>query len=256
MAIKIRSSASGYKQAGCKVCIYSGAGVGKTMTAAATSPDPLVIMTERGGEASLSKRNIEKVYGKDTPGINYDVPIIQAYTSSQVDEAIKYAKASDHKTIVFDSGTELSKILFRYYCKDSDKRGAYGEMFIETDRILRGFQKISKHVVILCQKARTSDEDTGITLYGPSFEGLAMQNDFPYLYGDIFSLEIDEEDDEELTRVLRTCTLYSSYIAKNRSGVLDDFEEPNLTKLFAKLRDNQSAPLNKKKVKAKKKRSK
>tara|TARA_A200000159_G_scaffold19571_2_gene16170 strand:- start:1938 stop:2690 length:753 start_codon:yes stop_codon:yes gene_type:complete len=236
---------------GVKCAIYSDAGGGKTLLAA-TAPRPLVIMVEKTGADSLTTENIKRVYG-DQKKITYDVPVIEAHTVEQFDEAVNFVRESkDYDTIIVDSMSELSKIRLKDELPHhKNAMQAYGVLAQEMDDMVREMRDDDKNWVFLFHKGRedTYDEDgeKSGTQYVPDFEGQKMNHDFPYLIGDIYFIDVDPDDESgNPARRLRTAKGDTAYLAKNRRGGLDILEDMHLGKIFWKLKKKKSTRIKKK----------
>lgn len=243
MSIKIRSSKTISHKGGIKVAIHSLAGMGKTMLAA-SCPKPVVILTERTGADCLTEANIKDVWsvdGKLKKGIVTDIPIIEAYTTSDIEEAITFCRNSDdYETIIFDSVSEMSKLRLKEALPNhKNAMQAYGVMAAHVDQLIREMRDDPKNWVFLFHSEREdvyNDEgEASSTMYVPGFEGQKMQNEFPYLIGDVYALVSEFDDEGQENRVLRTRQGDSTYYAKNRRGRLDELEEPHIGRIFWKL---------------------
>ena len=94
---------------------------------------------------------------------------------------------------------------------------------------------------------RLRDEGQGNNvLYMPSMVGAKLPQAIPYLFDEVFALRVDKNDEGETTRWLQTEKDWQ-YEAKDRSGVLDQFEVSDLTHIFLKVRDglDKSKTINK-----------
>lgn len=239
MSVKVRSSKTISNKGGIKIAVHSKAGMGKTMLAA-SCPKPVVILCERTGADSLTERNIREVWG-DKKGITYDIPIIEAYTPAEIEEAIDFVRASDdYETIIFDSVSEMSKIMLKEELPNhKNAMQAYGLMAQNVDKLIRDMRDDPKNWVFLFHSGREDvydDEgEPSSTQFIPGFEGQKMNNEFPFLIGDIYCLVADFDEQGEEKRMLRTRTGDTTYYAKNRRGLLDELEEPHMGRIFWKL---------------------
>lgn len=241
MAVKIKSSNLLVGKGGIKVAVHSAAGMGKTMLAA-TCPKPVIIMTERTGVDSLSEKNIKAVFG-DQKGITYKIPVIEAYTIPDIEEAIDLVRNDDRfETVIFDSCSEMSKIkLNDALPKHNNKLQAYGELALDVDHLLREMRDDEKNWVWLFHSGRDElfdDEGDAVgTTIIPNFEGQKLNTEFPFLIGEVYCIvsEFDEDTGKE-TRMLRTRQGDTAYVAKNRRGGLDELEPVHMGRIFWKLR--------------------
>lgn len=238
MAIKLLSSDEEAQAHGVKVLVYARAGLGKTLMMA-TAPDPVLISAE-SGLLCLRKENIAKVYGADDPDISYIIPVIKIATLKDLIEAYEWARSSkeanDFQTIGIDSLSEIAEVVLADAKKGlKDPRQAYMVLMTELNDIIRKFRDLKgKHVYMTAKMERNKDEGTGLQLYGPSLPGAKLGQAAPYFYDEVFHLGINQVKGEATYRYLRTQPDLQ-YEAKDRSGSLDEIEEPNLTKIFNKI---------------------
>lgn len=221
MAIKIIST---NKSAGSvKAIIYGESGVGKTMLAG-TARVPLILSAE-AGLLSLSDKNIDSVEIKTPEDI---MEMYEFITESE--DAKKY------ETIVLDSITEIAQVYLGVLkSKHKDPRAAYGELNDDLSKLIRAFRDIShKHVYFIAKSAKIEDE-SGISINRPVMPGKSLLNDLPYNFDLCMALRIGKTEDGDTYRYLQTAA-QPQYICKDRSGCLDDVEEPDLGKIFNKIK--------------------
>lgn len=222
---------------GIKMAVYGKSGIGKT-TLMSTAPNPIIISCE-SGLLSLA----------DT-----DVDYIEIDNYEDIDEAFDFVVDSDYETICIDSISEIAEVMLSHFKEDTrDPRQAYGRMNDEMTKMIRKFRDIKgKHVVFSAKMKKGKDED-GVILYNVSMPGNSLMQDVPFFFDEVLFMTVMENDDGDEFRVLKTQATYS-YEAKDRSGSLNEIEEPNLKKIFAKIAGETSskkASKNKKKPKKK-----
>ena len=203
-----------------KMLCYGESGIGKTVMSA-TAPRPIIISAEQG-LLSLAER---------------DMPVIEVTTLEEVKQAYAFLKDSDdYDTICIDSISELAeKLLVEFKKETKDPRKAYGRIGDEMSEIIRKFRDIpNKHVYMIAKQARLKDEYTGKITHIPSMPGQQLPMSLPYLFDLVVCMRIGKVDKKEY-RYLQTQPT-PLYEAKDRSGKLNEKEEPNLTKLFDKVR--------------------
>lgn len=223
MALHFTTTGAAAKSHGIKVLVHGRAGAGKT-TLASTAPDPIILSAEAG---LLSLADTE-------------IPTILITTFTELEEAYNFIVQSEHakqfKTICLDSITEIAEqCLAAEKLKTRDPRRAYGEMQDEVLKWVKKFRDMKgRHVYFSCKQESVKDEMSGVTLYGPRMPGRQVGPQLPYLFDEVFSLEVGNTPEGKTFRYIRTKTSMQ-YEAKDRSGKLDEFEEPNLAKLFDKM---------------------
>ena len=223
MALSIVSTKGASEDHGIKALIYGKAGAGKT-SLAKTAPNPIILSAESG---ILSLRDVE-------------LPMIKIETVDDLSEAHEWlessADAKQFQTVFIDSISEIGEtVLANAKRQVKDPRQAYGELIEKMTMLIRSFRDLSGfHVVMLAKQEPTKDEMTGVVLYGPSMPGAKLGNQLPYLFDEVFRLGIGKTQDGTLYRFFQTQPDFQ-YEAKDRSGVLDAMEMPDLTHIFNKI---------------------
>jgi hypothetical protein len=201
----------------------------------ATAPNPIIISAERGLLSLADK----------------DVPVINVTTPDEFEEAYQLVLTSkDYETICIDSISEVAEVMLsKYQGKYADGRKAYGELNIESMKLMRKFRDIfGKHVFMIAKELRITDDYTGITSFVPSLPGKTLVRENPYLFDEVFSMQIGETNKDGVTESYRFLQTQPSitHLAKDRSGKLNPIERPNLTMIVNKIM-GKSAPKTQKK---------
>lgn len=226
---------------GVAVLVYGGAGEGKTLLCA-TAPKPVILSAE-SGLLSLNRRNIERVYGVNTPGVTYDIPTMQISTVD--DLAAAYAWFSNPAnnarsyfgTICLDSLSEIAEVVLSNAKKlVKDPRQAYGELIEKTTALVRAFRDLAGFNKYMAAKMEfAKDEASGANKYQPAMPGAKLGQQLPYFFDEVFCLRTSQaQANVKGYRYLQTQPDFQ-YVAKDRSGVLDEVERPNLTHIFNKI---------------------
>jgi phage nucleotide-binding protein len=206
-----------------KVLVYADSGVGKT-TLIKTAPNPIIISTE-SGLLPLSGLNI---------------PVIKVTTYDDLIEAFQYVtditNMDSFDTICLDSITDLAESILTSYKKDhKDPRQAYGKLNDDIAEIIRAFRDIDTHHVYFTAKMnRVEDSNSGMARYGAMMPGRTLSQQVPYFFDEVLCLQMAEDEDGVKYRYLQTQPSVT-HTAKDRSGKLNDPEEPDLTKIFNKI---------------------
>ncbi len=203
-----------------KMLCYGSSGVGKTMLSA-TAPKPVIISAERG-LLSLARQ---------------DVPVIEVRNLDEAREAYRYVfKSNEFLTVCLDSISELAeRILANNKKNTKDGRKAYGDMNDEVAELIRDYRDIpDKHVYMISKEVRFIDEVTGKVNYEPLMPGKTLKNNLPYFYDIVACMRIGKTPEKKEFRYLQTQPSVQ-YMAKDRSGLLEAMEKPDLTKLFNKI---------------------
>ena len=217
---------------GVKVLVYSNAGIGKTMLCA-TAPCPLIISAE-SGLLSLTPKNIERVFGANTPGICYDIPVAPISSIRDLEEVYNMLKAGTQiKTACLDSLSEIAEVCLRNaMATNNDGRAAYGDMSTEIISWCKKFRDLPNIHCYFSSKQGFSEDSRK---NGPSLPGRVLDRELPYLFDEVLQLDLYEQEGSLPQRFLRTSPDLKNY-AKDRSGALDpNGERANLTYLFDKI---------------------
>lgn len=223
MALQFTTTGEASIEHGIKMLVYAPSGHGKT-TLGATLPDVLILSAEAG---LLSIRHL-------------NIPVIVIKSYQDLLEAYTWITTSPHaagfKSIVLDSISEIAEIvLATNKATAKDPRQAYGAMNDQITELVRNWRDLpGKHVLFIAKQDREKDEKTGFMMYGPGMPGKQLGQDIDHFFDEVFYLGIGELADKTQYRFLRTRP-DNQYRAKDRSRALDEFEEPDLTKIIAKI---------------------
>jgi len=239
LAVQLIGTAELARTHGVKICCYSRAGMGKTMLVA-TCPTPVMISAE-SGVLSLAQANIERVFGVNTPGITYNIPVIQVTNAQQLQEAHQWAmgsvEAQQFQTVCLDSISEIGElVLVNAKAQVKDNRQAYGEMIEKMNMTIKAFRDLyGKHVYMSAKEERSKDEATGSVMGGPMMPGAKLGSQLPYLYDELFHLSKAKDPASGSDyRYLRTQPDFN-FEAKDRSGALLEVEVPHIGYLIDKI---------------------
>lgn len=224
-------------QHGAKVLTYAGSGAGKTMLCA-TAPKPVIISAE-AGLLSLNRRNLERVHGVGNPHVTYDIPVMQVTNIDQLTEAYMFfardPNARHFTTICLDSLTEIGEVVLSNAKKTvKDPRQAYGELIERVTWLVKAFRDLPGWHIYMSAKMEAMDTGAGVMKFGPSMPGSKLGQALPYLFDEVFRLAIVQDQQGNKYRAIQT-EEDMQYTAKDRSGVLDKLERPDLTYIFNKL---------------------
>lgn len=234
MAIKIKSVKEAVEDNGIKMLVHGPAGVGKTCLCA-TGGCPTLIISAEAGLLSIANA---PAYVEVTEEISSIEELEDVY-----DYLIGEGKGK-YELVCLDSVSEIAEVLLaEEKSKNKDARAAYGNLSERMTKIMRMFRDLPNiHVLFTCKQKRFEDNDTGIVSFVPSLPGAALTQSISYLFDEVFALRVEKDTGEEGEsfdyRTLQ-CDRDRKYEAKDRSGNLDMFEEPNLKRLLVKIRDEE-----------------
>lgn len=198
---------------GVKLLMYGASGSGKT-TLIKTAPKPFIISSESG---------LLSLAGED-------IPAVEVTSEEGLEEAYNYVVKSEYETICLDSVSDIAEsILGEYKGKFSDGRQAYGKLNDVMGKWIRKFRDIKgKHVYITAKEHKV--DMNGVNIAQPSMPGQTLTNNIPYYFDLLMRLEADKKGN----RTVHTKQTFTQ-TCKDRSGKLDDKEEPDLTAIINKI---------------------
>lgn len=223
MALQFTTTKEASTDQGVKMLVYAPAGHGKTVLGS-TMPGVLILSAEAG---------LLSIRGKD-------IPVIVIKTYQDLLDAYTWITTSPHaasiQSVVLDSVSEIAEIVLSFNkAMVTDKRQAYGTMNDQITELIRNWRDLpKKHVLFIAKQEREKDERTGFLLYGPGMPGKQLTQGIDHFFDEVFYLGIGELADKTQYRFLRTRP-NNEYRAKDRSGVLDEFEKPDLTHIINKI---------------------
>ena len=202
--------------------VYGQAGAGKT-TLIRTLPKPLILSSE-AGLLSLSESTI---------------PYIEVNNFDDLKESFTWLKSSDEakkfESVALDSISEVAEVVLAYeMSRSKDGRAAYGEMNTIMINLIRGFRDIQKKNVLFTTKLEKAQDETGRILYSPSMPGKTLTQQIPYFFDEVMALRVEKDSEGRPCRAL-LCNPDGLWTAKDRSGVLSDWEGPDLGALISKI---------------------
>jgi phage nucleotide-binding protein len=223
MAIKLTTTREAAQSNGIKMLVYGGAGSGKTTLASTTGGKTLIVSAESG---LMSLRD-------------HDIDAIEVSTIDDVFEAYQYVQSGDglaYEWICLDSLSEIAEACLAAEKKNTqDPRAAYGETAEKMLRLIKEFRDLPQRNIYMSAKmSREKDESTGAFLYGAMMPGRQLGPQLPYLFDLVCAMRCETNAEGESVRSLQTFKDLQ-YDCKDRSGVLESFESPNLSTIRSKI---------------------
>lgn len=221
-----------------KALVYGDAGVGKTLLCA-TMPRPFILSAE-SGLLSLNKQNLERVYGVNNPNITYDIPYATIKTVEDLDAAYQYFALNPQarqyfRSLCLDSLSEIAeRILNNIKRTVKDPRQAYGEVIERVETRVREFRDLAGYHVLMTAKMEPMKSADGIVRWAPMMPGSKLGPNLPYFFDEVYRLGVNKTADGKKYRFLQT-DMDLQYVAKDRSGRLDEIERPEMWYLIQKM---------------------
>lgn len=221
MAIKLTTTKEAATLHGLKCLVHGPAGAGKTTLAKTAGPGTIIISAEAG---LLSLRDS-------------DIPVIEVKTLDDIKEAYSYVLEQNGSInwIILDSISEIAEtVLASEKAHAKDARQAYGALQDSMMQLMKAFRDISGKNVVFTAKQEYIKDDVGVSTYKPMMPGQKLAQQIPYLFDLVFALRVEPDADNNMIRYLQTGRDLQ-YDAKDRSGVLDMYEPPDLTHIANKI---------------------
>lgn len=220
MAVNLRSTST-VAADGLKVLVYAGSGAGKT-TLIGSLPSPIIISAE-AGLLSLA---------------DYDIPFIEVTDMASLKEAYSFVsskEASKFQSVAIDSISEIAEVVLSAEKKIAkDVRQAYGQLQEQVTDLIRAFRDLSGKNVYMSAKMEKSQDEHGRMMYGPSMPGTKLGQQLPFYFDEVFALRVEKDEEGKIVRMLQT-EADPSYVAKDRSGKLDSWEQADLGFIINKI---------------------
>lgn len=223
MAITLKNTRDVSTEKGVKILVHGVSGCGKT-TLIKTLANPLVLSAESGLLVLQ----------------DHDIPYIEIGTLDELTEAYNWVSTNEEArqfdTICLDSISEIAEVVLAAE-KDvaKDPRQAYGAMQDQMSKIIRAFRDLEGFNVYFSAKTEKEKDDTGRLLWSPMMPGNKMGQALPYFFDEVFALRVEKDEAGENVRMIQTDN-DGVWSAKDRSGRLDFWEEPDLGAIIAKIK--------------------
>lgn len=209
---------------GLKILVYGDAGCGKTHMCSTTGGKPIILSAESG---LLSLRS-------------WDLPYIEIRSIKDVRDAYAFVsksdEAKDYDWICIDSLSEIAEICLAEEINNvKDPRKAYGELSAIILSLVKAFRDLpNKNVYMTAKLTQEKNDQDGGIYFGPLMPGKQLGFHLPYMFDEFFYLRSEIKEEGRIERLLLTQQDYTAR-AKDRSGVLNTYEEPNLLNIKHKI---------------------
>lgn len=221
--IKIGTTREMVAESGLKILAYGEAGSGKTTAIGTIEGNPLIITAEKGL----------------LPIAHLDLPAVAVSTVEEIKEVHRHITSKEgnvYDWVVIDSISEIAEcVLSREKKETSDVRQAYGALIDKMGELIRMFRDLPMNVYMTAKMEKIKDEVTGAMMFSPSLPGAKLSSSIPYLFDEVFVLRAwRDKETNEVKRAFQTVG-DSKYVAKDRSGALDEAEPPDLGAIARKI---------------------
>lgn len=222
MSVKISTVDEAVSNNGIKMLVYGPAGAGKTVMSATGKAPTLIINAESG---LLSLRGAPDYIKVATVASVSDIEDV--YTMLMQENPFEW--------VILDSLSEIAEVvLSNERATSKDPRAAYGNLADEMGKLVRAFRDLKDTNVLMTAKMRQSEDENGVVRYAPSMPGRNLNTNINYWFDVVAALRVEKNDEGEEVRFLQT-SQDIKWDCKDRSGLLEIFEEPKLHIISAKL---------------------
>lgn len=263
MARIITADQRAAEKGGCKMLILGPYGIGKTSLLRTLDAKTTLFVDGEAGDLAVQDvpadtlrpltwpecRDLAAYIGGPNPALPETAIYSEPHYRSVVEE-FGGAKALDkYETIFIDSITKVSRLCLQWAQQQpeafndrgkADLRSAYGLLGREMIGWVTQLQHCrQKNVIFTCAMEQSKD-DFGRMVWEPHLEGAKTGRELPGIVDEVISFTLIDGGDGEAYRAFVTHKDNAFGLpAKDRSGRLDEIEEPHLGKLIAKASDQK-----------------
>lgn len=218
--------------------IYAASGVGKTTLASTLDHKKTLIISAESGLLSIADHDIPFV---DITKKTSDGKIVNLNVISKVEKLRKIIKhlqeGTEFENIFIDSLSEVNQIFVEYYqMQFTDRKDAlvlWGEVTKTMKNFIKTFRDMSQYNVFMTALEKQDKDDMQRKICLPDLNG-KLAFSAPAYFDEVFFYKKVVTDEKEKRALLTDST--EQYVAKDRSGKLNQFEEPNLQTIINKIR--------------------
>lgn len=259
----IKASERMKERGGIKAVILGPSGVGKTTLLKTLDPAKTLFFDLEAGDLAVEGwpgdtirprtwddcRTLASLIAGPNPALRDEQPYSRAHFD-HVNQNGAAEQFASYETVFIDSITVAGRLCFQWAqgqpeafsekTGKPDTRGAYGlhgrEMLAWISQLQHARSRDVVFVGILDQK----EDDYGRSTWVPQIEGSKVGRELPGIVDQVITYqELQSEGGAKFRGLVCTSPNAWGYPAKDRSGRLDQIEEPHLGKLFAKIKSGQ-----------------
>lgn len=224
-----------------KMIVFGESGAGKT-TLAGTINEPTLIISAESGLLSLANKKIDVVdisiddNGDVIPKEKRIARLGEVYQYLVTEEARK-----KYKWVFIDSLSEINQNMLEQlnteFPERKDSLVMYGELSKRMRSMVKTFRDLPYYNVVFTALSDFDKDENGQRFIGISLVG-NFSNKIAAFFDEVFYLHVERDADGNTKRVLVT-EKSDKLVAKDRSGKLSKFEEPNLQMIANKIKQTK-----------------
>lgn len=222
-----------------KMIIFGCSGSGKT-TLCSTINEPTLIISAESGLLSLAHKDCDVIEintddnGEIIPKEKRIDRLVEVYRYLLTEECSK-----KYKWICIDSLTEIGQNLYEklkcIYPEKKDSINLWGDYFNTIRGLIKSFRDLNKYNILFTALSLNEKDDIGRQSIAIDINGKISQQ-LPQFFDEVLYLHIRKGENNTTERRLLCKPIEYVPIVKDRSGKLEDLEEPNLEKIINKIR--------------------
>ena len=222
MSISFRSPSDIARETGINMLVYGQPGSGKTRLCA-SGAEPTLIISNEAGLLSIANTTA-------------NIKVYEVKSLEQLGAIYQHLiDGTKFGLVCIDSISEVAETVLQEEMRATKHAlKAYGEMANKVTALIRSFRDLAAYDVLMTAKVERVQDDNNRLLYSPSTPGTKLGAGMPYFFDIVAAMRIDKDSEGNVNHWLQ-CRGDGQYLAKDRTGLLDHFEEPNLAKIKEKI---------------------
>lgn len=226
----------GYGLDAISALVYGESGTGKTRLAATTGDEKrTLLLAADPGQLTLRGVAVRRIQIDSLEKFEAVLDWLESY-------ATRGKRLSDRwRYIITDSITEIGETILDAMLNRPSKSGdkghgmaAYGDTQVKLMALLKRLRSLPTNTITLAEQDRVKDGETGNLLFGPSLPGQKLGPKTPYKFDLVMAMRSGRDDSGQVVYWVQTSN-DGRYVAKDRSGVLDAAEPPDIAHICGKI---------------------
>jgi len=227
MAFNLQPVSELARARGIKILIHGPPGVGKTVLCSTSGvQEQTAMISAEGGLLSIVGTGL----------VGAEIRTFKEFEESYRFFAYDAGALGWFHTVCLDSISEIAEICLQHELASAkDPRQAYGELAVKMKTMIRAFKDLPYNIVFTAmQEKEQTDEGTKFFPALPGQQLSGKVNWISHQFDEVFAYRMVNDETGKPRRLLQTQPDVM-YDAKDRSGLLSFWEEPNLGNIFTKI---------------------